>query len=428
MNKEKLLKMLKAKEEKRSAMATKAKSTEDIKELRSLNDDMAALNAEIAELRGMIDEIGAEERAAGQGSADPEVTPEEIEQRKAGQTMVMAGGGADVEARKVLEKTLETRGADLKAHKAIVVGFNESTEERAVTIASDTLVTQTKYSNTLSPKFNEVSGLIDKVAAVPLNGGEAYRKGFEVSDGTGDYTAETGAYTTEDPTFCYVDIGKAKSTAYSEITDEAQKLPNIMYQAMVSNAVRKAIRKKITAQILTGDGATNHLTGILNAPVAVIPAATDIEISAIDADTLDTIVFGYGGDENVEGDATLVLNKQTLAAFNAIRATDGKKLYKITLDATGNAGTISSDQSFSVPFVLNSALPSFADAVADTDYFAVYGKLAAYEMPVFSPLTIEESKDFKFGTGQIAYRGSVWCGGNVVAYKGFVRIKKVTAV
>jgi hypothetical protein len=48
-------------------------------------------------------------------------------------------------------------------------------------------------------------------------------------------------------------------------------------------------------------------------------------------------------------------------------------------------------------------------------------------MPVFSPLTIEESRDYKFKSGQIAYRGVVWAGGNVAAYKGFIRIKKVAA-
>lgn len=226
-----------------------------------------------------------------------------------------------------------------------------------------------------------------------------------------------------------MEVGKAKITAYTEITDEAQKLPNIDYLALVVKNVRIAIRKKITRQILIGAGGTNALTGIFNAPVNVIPLASDIKISAIDEDTLDTIVFGYGGDEDVEGGAYLILNKLDLAAFSAVRLSDGKKAYKIKLETGGNAGTISSEDSFEVPFIINSAAPalSAAGTVVDT-YCMAYGKLMAYEMPVFSQLTIEESRDFKFKTGQIAYRGAIWAGGNVTSYKGFARIKKVAAV
>ena len=54
----------------------------------------------------------------------------------------------------------------------------------------------------------------------------------------------------------------------------------------------------------------------------------------------------------------------------------------------------------------------------------VYGPLSSFEMPVFSTLEIEESRDYKFKQGIIAYRGDVICGGTVAKYKGFVRVKK----
>lgn len=436
MNKKRLLKMLKAKEARKAELLTKADGTEDVKELRSINGEITELTADIAELRAMIDEIEAEERAAA--AADPAAATDDegSEQRKAGDgkpenraIMGTYGMGMPEEQRKALTKVYEQRGADLKNRKAIVVPMEASAEERAVTIASSNLVVQKKYSNTLNETFNEVSSLIDNVSAVPLNGGESYTKGFEVSFDEADYTTETGAYTDGDPVTDYVEIGKAKITAYTEITDEAQKLPNVDYQALVVKNVRIAIRKKITKQIILGAGGANAITGIFNAPVNVIPTASDLEVSAIDEDTLDTIVFGYGGDEDVEGGASLILNKSDLAAFAAVRLSDGKKAYKIKLERGGNAGTISSEDSFEVPFIINSACPalSLAGTAVDT-YCMAYGKLMAYEMPIFSQLTIEESRDFKFSTGQIAYRGAIWAGGNVASYKGFVRIKKVAAV
>lgn len=433
MNKKKLLALLAKKEARKAEIGTKANASEDVKELRTFNTELEGINQEIAELRTMIDSIKdeteentdevedeTEERGASKGAKSPVGRSVLLGSYGVGQTENQPVG-----QRKDVTKKYETRGADLKAKKAIVVSMEETTEERAVSLASGDLVVQKKYSNDMNEMYNDVSGLIDRVNAIPLSGGESYTKAFEVSLGEGDYTTETGNYAETDPVTDYVEIGKAKITAYTEMTDEAMKLPNINYQALVVKNVRTAIRKKITKMIVTGAGGSNALTGIFSAPTNVIPTDSDIEISEIDADTLDTIVFGYGGDEDVEGEVMLVLNKKDLQAFAAVRTGDGKKMYKIKKQ--GNTGTIAyADDGTEVTYVINSACPRLSlDATADDTYCMAYGKLANYEMPVFSPLTVEESKDYKFRSGQIAYRGSIWVGGNVAAYKGFVRIKKV---
>lgn len=55
--KKKLLKLLNSKTEARKALSTQGETCEDIKELRSINSQVEALNSEINELREMIDEI-----------------------------------------------------------------------------------------------------------------------------------------------------------------------------------------------------------------------------------------------------------------------------------------------------------------------------------------------------------------------------------
>jgi HK97 family phage major capsid protein len=55
--KEKLLKLLQAKEDRKKELGQKANATEDIKELRAINTELEAINGEITELRGMIDAI-----------------------------------------------------------------------------------------------------------------------------------------------------------------------------------------------------------------------------------------------------------------------------------------------------------------------------------------------------------------------------------
>lgn len=383
--------------------------SQSIEEVRAAKDEAKAL---VEERQLLIEKAQiAEEINAGKVEVRKIDKPEE---------------GSKVENKEQLQKqAMEQRGADLKAGRSVTFAVNELPELRAVTIASGDLVVEKKYSKTLNDSFGEVSGTIDVVSAVVLDGGESYRKGFVKGYGEGDYTSETGNYVETDPEFDYVDINKVKITAYTEITDEALKLPNVAYQSYVAQNIQTAIRKKISKMILNGTG-TNSFVGIFNAPTNVIPTASDLGISEITADTLDDIVFSYGGDEEVEGVATLFLSKADLAAFAAIRDAEGRKLY--TINPRGNTGTISSAGSFNVPYIINSAAPALsASATANGTYCMAYGVPVNYEMPIFSNLTVEESRDFKFRTGQVAYRASIWAGGNVAAHKGFVRVKKVAS-
>ena len=53
-----------------------------------------------------------------------------------------------------------------------------------------------------------------------------------------------------------------------------------------------------------------------------------------------------------------------------------------------------------------------------------YGNLKNYQLAVFSDIDVKRSDDYKFKEGMIAHKGVVFVGGNVVSYKGFVRVKK----
>lgn len=435
--KEKLLKIFNQKNERKQTLAAKAQTTEDIAELRSINSELDTLNSEIAEIDGMIKEIEEEEARnatpgtqEGVAAIDP---PAGADKRSAESRGKQPTGGlnplgtyslgnqVNEEERAKQVQKLEKRGDDLKNKRAVTFELNEIPEFRAVTIAESNIISPTQYSNTLNDTFNQVSSTIDLVNPVPLMGGEAYQKGFITGYGEGDYTEEGGEYEETEATWDYVSINKAKITAYTEVSEETLKLPSVDYQSVIKKNITIAVRKKISKQILAGAGGSNALVGIFKAPANVIPLDSDVSISEIDADTLDKVVFGYGGDEDVEGAGYLMLSKKDLAKFASIRTVNGEKLYKITLN--GNTGTISSDDSFKVPFVINSACKSI-DEASSGDYCMAYGMVSTYEMPIFSALTVQESTDFKFKTGQIAYKGSIWAGGNVASFKGFIRVKK----
>ncbi|QWH26535.1 phage major capsid protein (plasmid) [Bacillus mycoides] len=295
-------------------------------------------------------------------------------------------------------------------------------ENRAVTVGSSNVVLPKHSASDIRPTFNEVSTLIDRVSTKTLKGGESYQQPYINGYGEGDYTAEGTDYTSAETTFGYADITKAKVTAYSEDTEELQKLPAADYDDEVMKGITVSTRKKLTREILIGTGATNRLVGIFSTAAKAIDVATDLEISKIDASTLDEIIYSYGGDEDVEDAAVLILNKKDLKSFAKLRTTDGKKVYNVV--SQGNSGTIDG-----VPFIINSACKAVSDAKTTVgQYNMAYGPLSNYQLTIFSDMDVQRSTDFKFKQGMIAHRGSVFAGGNVISKNGFLRVKKATTV
>ena len=196
------------------------------------------------------------------------------------------------------------------------------------------------------------------------------------------------------------------------------KLPAADYDAEVVKGISVAIRKKINREILFGDGESGHFVGIFDDDATAISASTDIDFSEIDEETLDTIIYSFGGDENVEDVAVLILNKQDLKAFAMLRDSNGRKIHEVK--TKGNYGTIDG-----VPFIINSNCKAISAATTSSgDYCMAYGPLSNYTMAIFSDLEVKRSTDYKFKEGLIAHRGVIFAGGNVTAKNGFLRVKR----
>lgn len=320
------------------------------------------------------------------------------------------------------DKIREERGQNLK--NGNVVKFSAKTTfaiKNALSVSQT--VTPQHSATDVKETFNDVSSLVDRVKAIPLNGGETYQRGYVKSygDGAGS-TAESADYSATEPVFGYVTIEKQKITAYTEEPEEMIKLPNADYDGIVESSVTKAIRRYMSRQILIGDGTSGKFKGIFHNPAEtkdqVIDPTTDISATAVNDGTLDDIIYSFGGDEDVEDAAVLILNKKDLKAFAKLRDKQGRKIYIIV--NRGNTGTIDG-----VPYVINSACGAVTDAQTKADvYCMAYGPLSNYEMPIFSDIDARKSLDYKFKQGQIAYRADVFAGGAVAAYNGFIRVKR----
>lgn len=379
------------------AINAEAAKTTDTEVLNKLLAEAEDLNAKIDEAKNR-----ARLRQLADGAAE---SPEGTEGANGGE------GGSDPE------------NAATKRGKTLLAG-NKVSRVFAVknTLSSSSAVLTQHTATDVKETFNEVSSLVDRVKVIPLPGGESYKRGFVKSYGEGGYTAEGADYTTAEPTFGYASMSKAKITAYCEEPEEIKKLAPAAYDSIIEGSTEIAIRKKLSKQILVGAGGDNSVTGIFFNPSStsddIIDRSTDIEFSAIDENTLDTIIYSFGGEEDVEDVAVLILNKADLKAFATCRLSDGKKAY--TVVNHGNTGTIDG-----VPYIINSACKAVSNSTTTAGaYCMAYGPLSNYEMPVFSDIDIQHSNEYKFKQGQTAHRGDVFVGGNVAAHNGFLRVKK----
>lgn len=373
-------------------------------------DELQAIMDEAKEISGILADIASREALAGMvedGTEDP--TP-------------VAGQGEEGMDAKNQARTKS--GKALKDGKA--VSYQAKTLARPMnTLTTSTGVVMPKHTSPdIAPTFNNVSSLIDRVKTVPLPGGESYQRPFVKSygDGAGS-TAEGADYNTSEPEFGYAEIVREKITAYAEEPEEMQKLPDADYDGVVEESVVHAIKRYASRQILVGPGGTGKFRGIFFNPSKaqddIIDRNTDITtITAIDDATLDEIIYSYGGDEEVEDIAVLILNKKDLKKFAKLRDKQGRKVY--TIVNHGNTGTIDE-----VPYIINSACGEIG-GTADT-YCMAYGPLSNYEVAIFSDIEAKKSTEYKFKQGQTAYKACVFMGGNVVAKNGFIRVKNPMA-
>lgn len=291
-------------------------------------------------------------------------------------------------------------------------------QNRAITLATLDTLAINHQANNIKGTFNQVSNLLDLVTYKFLPGGESFTQAFVKNYGVGAYTAEGADATESEPTWGYARIDKTKITAYTEVSEEFEKLKPSFYLTEIQRNLQISLRKTLAKEILIGNGDTGHITGILApaAKVVALETSKDLEVAAIDEHTLNDIILGFGGDEEIYR-GVLVLNKSILKSFLKVRGTDKKPVYKVDF----NNQTIDG-----VPYIISSHIKDH-DTATTGHYTIVYGTLGHYDLVAFSPIEISKSTDYKFRQGQIAYRAVGMFGGNTTSFNAFLRVKKKAA-
>ena len=288
----------------------------------------------------------------------------------------------------------------------------------STTLATGTLVAPVGAGSEVRSGFtSQISSLIDEVSVMDLTGMNAYEEPYVVSEMAaqgGDVATTAGqARTASDPTFAKAPIAPYEVTVTTLVDRNLSRLNPANYAEKIQSMALNALRRKANALIMNGDGqVTPKIFGITTAKNSAGSAIYDgANIGAsITVDTLDAIVFGYGGDEMVAGQARLYLTKANLKAIGALRGTNEKRrLYTITPDQNNPNTGIIADGGLIVPYTL------CKDVGAEK---LVYLNPMNYLLGLFGEYTIRVDESVKSIERMNAILGDVMMGGNLVIDKG----------
>lgn len=400
--------------------------------------EIEARKAEIAKEIAQADEARTQELDAEVDGLNQELAMLRAKQAVAGKVKPLPDGGKPVDA------DLEARAAEMKNSGKITLTAQEVRRglvapiQRATTIATDSLAKPTGVGQNVEGTFNVVSSIVDEVRVMDCEGCGEWSEPYVSANAAAGARTDGTAATASDPTFRVASIRPNLVNVTSYVSKNIEKLTPVNYVAKVQEIALVALRAKVGALIVNGDG--SNFYGIKTATNTKSEAIYDTLTMALDSSkkgvidekTLRKIVLSYGGDENVGASARLYLNKSDLIAFGDVRGSDKKPVYEITPDA-GNPNTgIIKDGGLAVPYTINSNLTALAGtaqsntAVTNT---MVYGDPMNYELGLFGDYTIEVSKDYKFAEGLLTVMGEVLAGGNLIKHHGFLvcQIAKGTA-
>ena len=417
-------------------MTHKEYYTKHLKELRnrvdSLNAEMIACDdhearAKIGETwRSLADEIREVEGMLA-GIDEPKVDDTVIIDDSARDAIV--GGSKEMRNGRVEKSIKEQRADSLKNEARFAMSAEET---RSVLVSSGALATPTEVGG-ISDPFSSVSSIVDMVRIEDMTGCGAYKEAYMKAWQEADAGTEGSAANNSDPTFGFVNMKPEIINTISYVSKEIRKQTPLQYLAKVQEGANIALKKKLAAWIVEGDG-VNEIYGIVNA----VDKDNDSMIQSyemsgdIDAKTLRNIVFEYGGDDNLFGGegVVLILNKKDLVAFGDVRsATTLQAVYEIIPDGRNpNTGVIK-DGGLSVRYCINANCAAYVDTEATENGAPtmIVGDPKNYKVGLFGDYEVRVSEDYKFAEGMLAVRGEVSVAGNVIKGKGFVVVNKVPA-
>lgn len=385
-------------------------------EYRAEMEKVKAMNGELADLKGLIEE---QDRKFMEKAPDLAEEKDKAEER----------GNA-------LMKGHEVKFSALEVAKSLFLP--QAAVEKAVTLATGTLAQPTGAgANIRDALGGGVGAIIDQVYVQDLTGMSAFLEPYVISefDASGAKVATaagTARTASSDPTFGVSKISPYELTTTSYVDRNIGRLTPANYYAKVFPMAMRALRRATVKMIFNGDGqATPDMNGIKTAKnVAGSNIFATLDVDAIGPDLLTELMFAYGGDEELGGNCRLYLNKKDLLALGKLRGTNEKRrLFDIVPDVGNpNVGTIREGGTI-VPYSIASSLTALAEAnsASAAVQTMVYGDPMNYELGLFGDFTVRVDESVKAVERMLTILGDAMVGGNLIVDKGFVVATKPKA-
>ena len=369
-----------------------------------LTNQAAAINHEIEGYRALM---AQEEKFAGVSAPAMDREARDLAEERA--EALRSGGRVTFSAREVAD--------------ALGLNLRDST-----TLATGTLLKPDRIGTTIHENVSPVSSIIDQVYVQDLTGCQSIQEPLLLADmeaqGADVATAAGTARTASDPSFGAVKISPYEVSVTSYVDRNLARLTPVAYEEKIRSIAMRALRRKVSAMIYNGDGqaSNNDMYGIKTAvDVSGNKLYKTVSVTAIAAGILEDIVFSYGYDEEIGGNARLYLNKADLAAIGKLRDSDDHALYKIIPDpGNANTGRIT-DGGLIVPYTIGSALTALSASTAGSADIQtmLYGDPMNYELGLFGPYSIRIDESVKAVERMNTILGDVMVGGNLIAKDGF---------
>lgn len=363
------------------------------------------LNDEIAEVKALVDE---QEKKFVETPAAPGEEREKAEERA---DVLKKGGVIQLSALEVCKGLSDLR--------------------KSVTLASGMLAQPTGADSNIRDMLgNVVSSIVDQVSVQNLTGMESYLVPYTISESDakgGKVSTNAGTARTDstDPTFGVAKISPYELNTTNYVDRNISRLSPADYYARIYGMAMRAIRRKLAALIVNGDGqATPDMFGIKNAKNRAGNAIyASVDVSSVDENLLDTLFFAYGSDEAIGQNARLYLPKSDLKAAGKLRNTNKERVFKIHPDGGNpNVGTIEDGGTF-VPYTINSNLTALSTATASSTEATptmLYGDPTNYLLGLFGDYSIRVDESIKGVERMYTILGDAMVGGNLTVDKGFV--------
>lgn len=324
MKKEKLLKMLKTRQEQRDALNKQLIESDNKEERAAIGETLKALAAEIADVEEMLKDIDEPAPAADEGDDG---------QRKQFKPVATMGMRGTVKSD---DDDIYSSIAYRKAFQQYMIGGNMSEEFRASTKTTDTNVSTvipTNLVNKILEKFEQLGVIYNLVTKTSFPVGQTIP--VDGVKPTATWIAEGAGSTPQSKTLgAAITFTHFKLRCEIRYTEEVATMALPMFEALFIKQVSEAMLRAIEGAIVDGDG-TSKPKGILTetAPegqaLTIAAGATNKLTYKVLCDAEAAIPVQY------EGTAKWCMTKKTFMQFVGMTDSQGQPIARVNYGING---------------------------------------------------------------------------------------------